>query len=291
MKRVFALLVAVPAVLTACTNNGPDFGGEPTGDTGGEASLVLRIEEVGGFVPVEWNFTRQPSIVVMSDGRIYTTPPMIEIYPPPLQTSYEVRKVTSDGVQAIIDRALEVGLDQDGSRDADGNGAQVADATTTVFTFVDSSGTSHEVSAYALGFHSPESEGRAELQELREDFGDLASWLPEDSVEADSELVPATAMRLAVKDYAGDPELPQDEREWPLATSLANFGESMGESPIADRCGTLAGNDLDAFIEAADGANTLTPWISEGKRYTILLDPLTPDEIPTCEEKEYPGGL
>jgi hypothetical protein len=290
MKRSLLALGLFPFALAACTTNDPGFGGEPTGPDA-SAHLVVRIEEAGGFVPAEYTFTRQPTIVIMSDGRIYTTPPQIEIYPSPIAVSYEVREVTADGVEAIIDRAIEAGLTEDGTKGPDENGAQVADASTTVFTFVDRDGTEHVVSAYALGFDvGTETPERQALAEFRDDLGDLDSWMPDGSVSADSEVVAAETLRVGVNAYTGDEALPQDERTWPLSTSLDAFGEARSEG-IVDRCGTLAGNDLATFLEAAAGANVLTPWTSDGQRYALLLDPLTPDETASCEPEEYPGGL
>ena len=286
MKRSLLALGLIPLALSACTSDDPGFGGEPTDGT---AHLVLRIDDAGGFVPAEYTFTRQPSIVVMSDGRVFTTPAMIEIYPSPLQTGYEVRELSDEGLQALIARAIAAGLTDDGNKGPDENGAQVADATTAVFTFVDADGTEHVVSAYALGFNTPETPERQKLQEFRDDLGDMASWMPDGAV-GDSEVVTATTMRVGVNAYVGDESLPQDERAWPLSTSLASFGEAR-EDGIVARCGTLAGNDLATFLDAAEGANVLTPWTSDGERYALLLDPLTPDETASCEPEEYPGGF
>lgn len=286
MKRSLLAFGLLPLTLSACTSDDPGFGGEPTDGT---ARLVLRIDDAGGFVPADYTFTRQPSLVVMSDGRVFTTPPMIEIYPSPLQTGYEVRTLSDDGLQALIDRAIAAGLTEDGTLGPDENGAQVADATTTVFTFVDADDIEHVVSAYALGFTTPETPERQKLQTFRDDLGDMASWMPAGAV-GDSEIVTATTMRVGVKAYAGDDSLPQDERAWPLSTSLASFGEARDDG-IVDRCGTLAGNDLATFLDAAEAANVLTPWTSQGERYALLLDPLTPDETASCEPEEYPGGF
>lgn len=280
MKRSILAVGLVSLTLAACTNNGPGFGGEPTDPAPLEPHLVLRIEDRGGFVPMEYTFTRQPSLVVMSDGTMFTLPPMIEIYPPPLQTGYEVRTLTQEGLDALIDRAIAAGLTEDGSKDADDSTGAVADASTTVFTFVDRDGTEHEVSAYALGIHPRETAERGRLQQFREDLGNLEAWMPDGSV-GESSVEPAQAIRIGVNPYGGEPDVPQEARPWPLEPGLASFGTASDDG-VVQRCGILTGADLATFIEAAEKANVLTPWASDGKKYALLLDPLTPDEDATC---------
>jgi hypothetical protein len=44
-------------------------------------------------------------------------------------------------------------------------------------------------------------------------------------------------------------------------------------------CVTATGAEATAVIEAAGGANLLTPWLSaDGTRWSVLFRPLLPDE-------------
>lgn len=281
MKRSFWALGLLPLTLSACMGSDPGFGGAPADPADLDPHLVLRIEDTGGFMPLEYTFTQQPSLVVMSDGKMYTMPAMIDIYPSPLHTSYEVRELSAEGLDALIDRAIEAGLTEDGTKEPDQDGSQVADASTTVFTFVDRDGAEHRVSAYALGFGDTETAERRKLQDFRTALGDLESWMPEGAV-GDSTIEPTARMRVGVTAYgAPDEELPQEARAWPLETPLASFG-TASEDGVVDRCAILEDADLETFLSAAEGANVQTPWTSDGKRYRLLLDPLTPDEAASC---------
>ena len=44
------------------------------------------------------------------------------------------------------------------------------------------------------------------------------------------------------------------------------------------RCGVVSGADLDALWPLMQAANDLTPWVSDGKEYRLILRPLLPDE-------------
>lgn len=184
----------------ACSSNATNFGGEPDDGTDAAPSLVLRLEYEGGFMPAEYTFTAQPTLVVMSDGRIYSPPAMIEIYPPPIQTGYEVRRVTQEGVAAIRERADEAGLTEDGDRAPNEDGMAVADAATTVFTYVDEDGTEHRITAYALAEYGTDGDTpeRRKLLEFQRDLTDLASWLPEGAIVDEGSVEPVAAMRIGV---------------------------------------------------------------------------------------------
>jgi hypothetical protein len=45
--------------------------------------VVLRIEQSGGFVAVQYNLTRMPMLTLYGDGLYLTPGPQIEIYPGP----------------------------------------------------------------------------------------------------------------------------------------------------------------------------------------------------------------
>lgn len=277
-RRIAAAVGLLSLGLAACTSSSSNgFGGEPT-DNGDEPSLVLRIEEEGGFVPVEYMFTRQPTVVWMSDGSVYMQPAMIEIYPSPIQTGYQVAKLDSSVIDDLRAAARDAGLDKDGDLPPDESGGAVADASTTVFIYVDEDGTEHRVSAYALGFMDETPERQA-LMEMRDKATDLASF--NGGADVDMDIQPADRIRIGVKAYTPIEDLPQEDQEWPLG-DLASFGEAADDQTIVERCGILKGADVATFVEAAQGANIATPWVSGGQRFSILVDPLTPDETATC---------
>lgn len=280
--RIIAPIGLLALIASACSSSDPQgFGGDPDESP----KLVLRIEQLGGFVPMDYAFRSQPQVVWMSDGTVYTVPPMIEIYPQPIQTGYEVAKFTPADVDALRRIAEEGGLLEDGDVKPDPNGPQVADASTAVFTYVEEDGTEHIVTAYALGI-DPDSK-RQRLNDVMMAAIDPASWV---ETMPESKLVTATTIRIGIAPYQADPDTPQEARAWPLQGSLAEFGEASEENAVTDRCGTLTGADLKAFLAAAEGANVLTPWTSDGKTYSVLVDPITPDEDGSCEPSDIDLG-
>lgn len=297
-KRIGTIAgLTVLAVLAAgcgrLNDGGPAAGGSggsgPTGASGSIShptsadELVLRIEYRGGFVPYEFTLSSMPIWSLFGDGTVITQGPQIEIYPQPALPSLVRTPITEDGVQAILEAAHEAGL-MDG--DANYGDQCIADAATTVFT-TNANGSTSVVSAYALDVGEPagtcgskeDQKARAALAEFQAKLGDLLSWLPHGSVGEETPFDP-TEMRVYVLPYQRDPELPQTAMDWPLGTPLSAFGEPLADQPET-RCGVLAGDEFDQVYAAARSANQLTPWVSEGTKYRLILRPLLPDEH-TC---------
>lgn len=297
-QRIGLALIAVVVLAGACGRLGDDGGatgssrggtGHPTGTSAGGIDhptgadeLVLRVEYQGGFVPFEYTLRRVPSWSLYGDGTVIVEGPVIEIYPGPALPSLLALTLTEEAVQAILEEARDAGL-------MVGRASYeypcIADAPDTVFT-VNADGATSVVSAYALGFSDPETEcpgvdiqARAELREFGELIGDLQSWLPEGSIGPEQPYVP-TEVRVYVLPYAGQPDLPQTETEWPLAEPLVAFGERIVEGGEA-RCGVVGGDDLNELLPLAQQANELTPWTSGGEQYRLVFRPLLLDEH-TC---------
>ena len=285
---ILGATLALGLLAAACGE--PQDGGGGTGDTGGTGGaiehptgaddLVLRWEYTGGFVPYEYNLSRIPSWSLYGDGRVIVEGPMIEIYPPPTPPSLLVTRLSEDGVQAILGAAEDAGL-MDG--DATYDYPCIADAATTVFT-TNAGGRTSVVSAYALGdamggsCPDVDDEARQALADFQTSLGDLASWLPEGSVGVEEPFA-YDEMRIYAQPYQGEPELPQQPVDWPLATGLGDFGASVDAGGISElRCGVVSGADLEAVLGTAQGTNELTPWTSDGDEYRLILRPLLPDE-------------
>jgi hypothetical protein len=104
----------------------------------------------------------------------------------------------------------------------------------------------------------------------------LSSWLPAGSIGAETPYTPS-ALRVFVQRYRrGDTSLTEPPLPWP-GPSLATFG-APNASQAGLRCGVVDGSDAVAVLHAAAGANELTPWTSDGRRYELVLRPLLPDE-------------
>src|SRR5918999_4386655 len=156
MRRPILLLALLSLGLSACggLRDGDDLGpgGDPTDPPGidhptGPDQLVLRIDSGGGFVPPEFLLTDLPDLSLLGDGRLVVLGPQIEIYPGPALPNLQVRQLTRDGMQALLEAAREAGLF---GPDAHYDNRCVADVPTTTFTLV-AEGKTHMISAYALG--------------------------------------------------------------------------------------------------------------------------------------------
>jgi hypothetical protein len=243
------------------------------------SDLVLRVEACCGFVPIEYTLMDIPGFSLFGDGRLVVTGPQIEIYPGPALPNLQVRQIDEDGVQAILEAAREAGLE---GPDRSYEQAGVADAATTTFT-VAAEGDVHTTKVYALhedvrGTSDEDAAARRALAQFAEKLGDLESWLPAGSVGPE-EPYDFHALRVfVVKDFPeGGEELPQPDKEWPLAEPLASFGEPL-EDQSDIRCGVVDGEELRALRPLAEKANQLTPWVSEGKDYHLVFRPLLLDE-------------
>ena len=301
LRRIAVAVSAVAVLGAACAEARPGGGGTPTDPTGpspspvtpgishpaGPNDLILKIEQTGGFVPVQWMLARLPSFALYGDGTLLTLGAQIEIYPQPALPPVLVQHLTEDGIQRILELAEEAGLL---GHDAMYMNHCVADVTTTVFTVVADGGT-HVVSAYALGFDEgknnpcvPENqvEARKALVEFESQMADLSKSLPAGSYD-DPQPWDPTGLRLYVTegDPSTEPGLNQTEIAWPLEENLAEFGDPFGENGdpgFGTRCGTVEGDDLATLLPLAQQATQITPWTSDGKTYGITFRPLFPDE-------------
>jgi hypothetical protein len=280
MRRTAAALALLVVIAAACANEPGGSGDGGIDHPTGADQVVLRLSYEGGFVPIEYNLTQFASFTLYGDGRIVVPGAQIEIYPGPALPAVNQRIVTEEGVQAIIRAALEAGLGH-GDRDhSDFGSTIIADASTAVFTF-SANGKTSQVSVYALaelpdqpdGMPDEEFEARTALNDLAQRLSALEQWLPEGSVGPE-EPFEADGFRLFVGRYRPAEELPQDPVEWPLPTPLA----AGGDDTAGYACRPVSGEEWTSLASLAREANQLTPWISAGKKFSVLFRPLLPDE-------------
>ena len=249
----------------------------------GPDQVVLRVDLVGGFVAPDTTFAQTPSFSLMGDGTAIEPGAQTEIYPGQALPPLIARTISEDGIQAILGAAIDAGLDRDATV-GDLGSVGVSDLPTTVFT-LSVNGETHRVEAYGLGMSGDQRPdgmsqemwaARQALSSFAERLGRLPAWLPEGSIGAGSSYA-APAAALLVRGYQPDPGLTENAVAWPLGTPLAGFG-SADPSAVGGRCGTVEGSDWAALRPVVQGANTLTPWTSDGRRYAIVFRPLLPDQ-------------
>jgi hypothetical protein len=282
-RRLALCLVAVSVFSSACGRlNGSGTGGGSPSASGiehptGASDLVLRWETSGGFVNPASLLGRVPSFSLYGDGTLVTEGARTEIYPGPALPPLLAQTISEDGIQAILAAARDAGL-------LDGNATYpypcVADVPDTVFT-VNAGGRTSVVTATALGTGGTACAGsneqaRGRLEAFLNKLGNLASWLPDGAVGTDHPYAPQ-ALRIFVQPYQPDPSLKQRPVAWPGAEPLSSVDGTV-EMPQGVSCGVVDGPDAETVLKAAASANELTPWTSDGHRYSVVFRPLLPDE-------------
>ena len=257
--------------------------GSPTSDIAHGTSaddLVLRWGHEGGFTPPEYQLTNMPAFSLYGDGTIVRPGPQIEIYPGPALPALEVVRVDEAGVEAILGAAFDAGLASVEDL-TDMGSVGVADAPETVFS-LRAGDADRTVRVYALGEMSgqlpgmsdEEFEARTALLGLVEDLSSLESWLPEGSISPSAAYEPVGA-RAFVSSYTPQADLPQDAIEWPLDQALRGSEQDAG---VGFRCLSVTGEDWSTLEPVVLQANQLTPWTSDGRRFSVSFRPLLPDE-------------
>jgi hypothetical protein len=290
-RVLLSALVVITLAVTACariTRGGSEGGG--IDHPRGPKELVLKVHSGGGFVPIHWHLRELPLFSLYGDGRVITQGPQIAIYPPPTLPALVERRISEEGIQAILQAARDAGLRGDDRRL---EVFEVTDLPTTTFTVV-TEGETHRTAVYGLG-EVPEDmpvddrEARETLFEFQSKLLDLESWLPEGSVGSDRPyefdrlslfIVPTTE---GGGDYGGDEQLEPSRKEWPLAGALSEFVEPLPNTPDI-RCGTVEGSDLTEVLASAAEANVDTIWRSPGNAHLVAFRPLLPGE-PPCPEQ------
>ena len=284
-------------------------GGTPTTDQGiehptGAADAVIRIDNIGGFMLPEANVSQLPLAVLYGDGLLVTQGPQIAIFPPPALPNLRQTRLTGEGIQAVLTEANAAGLI---GRDQRYDIPMIADAPYTVVT-IQAGGQTTRVAVYALGADNPEwtPEERAAVEAIATRSSAASSTSPPGCRPRRSPppTSPSPIERIQVLaqpyDQAGiDPNQDQPPVDWPIEPPLASFDpftEPLPGAPAGTTCGVIEGDEAATLAAAAEGANALTPWVSEGEEYLLWLRPLLPDEAgcpprdPAAEHPARAGG-
>lgn len=290
--------LAFAVLLTACMPTSGDGGGGSDAPDGGDidhpagpTDVVLRMTSAGGFAMPEMLFSSVPQFTLYGDGTVIVPGAVPAIYPGPALPNLQVRRLTEDGIQALLRAVASTGLFGSDAR-FDGAAMFVADAPDTVFT-VAADGATVEVSIYGLGTIDPEAPPpgmpahevaayRALLQ-----LSNLLS-VPDGAVApsdwADETWRPyePASLRLSVRDATGEPgDGTESFAEWPIeAEDPTSFGEP-GAVPGA-RCGVVTGDAAEAWLEVLASASQQTRFTADDHAYAVAVRPILPDEEPAC---------
>jgi hypothetical protein len=260
----------------------------PSGD-----AVVLRIEFSGGFVPSSFLYTSFPPFTMTGDGRVIVPGAQIDIFPGPALPAANVRRLTEDGIQAVLKDVIGTGLF---GKSVELLAAQnfVADVGDTIFT-LHADGADVTIRVYGLGvFDSPgsypgvsadELAANRTLSRLSQDLGNLDARLPA-TAWADASWQPyqPEALRLLVRN--ADADAPDESGigmgllDWPVDSDPSTFGGPTFEGE--QRCGVVSGQEARDWYAALSSANQLTRFVKGDHRYQVTVRFQLPDEPPEC---------
>ena len=295
MKRIVRPMLpaalALSTLVAACSGGGISTGpiAHPSGD-----EVILRVENTGGMIR-DFFLTSFPSFTLMGDGRVIVQGAQVDIFPGPALPAINARKLTEDGIQAVLEELARTGLF---GESVEFRGAQnvVADAGDTVFT-LHADGKDVTVTVFGLGTLDPAGEypgisatelaAHRTLSHLLEELSNLDAQVTA-SAWADASWHPyqPEALRLLVRNADADP--PDDTGignvllDWPGDSNPVTFGDPASDGTI--RCGVVSGQDAEAWYTALSGANQLTRFVKAEHRYEVTVRLQLPDEPMECPQ-------
>ena len=278
------LITTLAACSTAAAPATPAPTGDPTtgptprpvaptglGNPTGARDILLRFEESGGFVPLEFSATYAPSFTLYGDGTLVFKDP----YAPAPESNdnisravpFMVAKLDAASIQALLDQALGPG----GLGIAAGpyDGGMVTDIPTSTFT-ISVDGKTKQVSVTGM---SPEMHPQngpivtqlAAFAEVLRSFGD--------KIANEQPYMPAAYRGVLIEvEQPFGPVM-----DWPW-TDLTPDDFQSGENDFF-KTRVMTPAEVGALgIEGIAGGLTGVAVQHEGKIYTFSLRPLLPDE-------------
>jgi hypothetical protein len=301
-RRSAALLVATLAI-AACSSSTPsaapsgDPSAKPSGSTSSDAppaspgptvgaidhktgatDVVLRIEQGGGFVPMEFNASQAPGFTLYGNG-VVVFQPAFTTFPEPdangvlRPTPWRTGSLDESQVQELLEFALtNGGL---GTARADYPDPMIADAPSTWFT-IRAGGLDKVVSIMALAEETqpgPDALARKAflvLAKRLQDF-DQGGTIPSDVYKADR-------FRGVIFEREAQPGLVTTAWPWP-ELKPADFQVGPPENPgFPQRTMTAAEIAALKLTDIEGGIQGITLKAPDGKLYTFILRPLLIDE-------------
>jgi len=233
---------------------------------------LLEVTTEGGFISPTAHLGELPDVVVDAAGNIYTADPNAPAGG--LIPQAVVRNVGAEGAAQIMAALKAAGLDK---ANDDGGGPGNPDAGVTVFTVeIDGQEVVNRISGG--GAPGPGHPGASPDPAL-----DLLARLEDPTQMWGAGNVTATPfVPTAYKLYeAPTANSASNAIDWPLATSLAQFGTpatpDLGVAGL--RTGAVFGDDATKLASAAAGATSDTVLVSDSQQYQVWIRPLLPPEL------------
>jgi hypothetical protein len=248
----------------------------------GATDVVLRMEEGGGFVPIEFAASGAPIFTLYGDGRIVFQQ-LSETFPEPgpdgitRASPWHTAQLDEGQIEELLTFALGpggIGAARDMYID---NG--IMDAPNTIFT-VNAGGLKKIVTVNALGMDptgGPDDGARAQFKKLADRLRDF-----DDGGTIASDVYVPTNYRAVLIEREVDPAIPgPSPTPWPWPDlSPADFPEGDGTSGPGFPHRTLSAEEVATLNlgDAFGGAQGLIVRAPNDKTYTVILRPLLPDE-------------
>jgi hypothetical protein len=260
----------------------PTIGGEAVDHPTGAADVILRMEQGGGFVPIEVAAGGAPIFTLYGDGRVVfqqfqdvfpeAGPDGITRYP-----AWRTAQLDAGQVEELLTFALGPG-GLGTARDIYADVA-VIDAGNTIFK-IDAGGLDKTVTITALGMEptgGPDDADRASFQKLAERLQDF-----DQGGTISTDVYVPTAYRGVLVEREVDPAVPGPSASpwpWPELT-LDDFPVGDGVSAPTFPHKSLTGDEIAALIvgDVLGGAQGMIVEGPDGKTYAVVLRPLLPDE-------------
>ncbi len=246
----------------------------------GATDVVLRLEEGGGFVPIDFLASQAPTFTLYGNG-VVVFQPRVETFPGPDASGivhgvpWRTAKMDEGQIQDLLDFALgQGGLGT--ARDAYIDGG-IADAGNTIFT-IDAGGVDRTVVVNALaegGGQGPDAAARAAFWQVAERLRDFdhGGSIPTDTYQSDR-------YRGVLMEREAQPGA--TGIAWPWTTiKPAEFNEQPlpdGGTSLPRR--TLSTAEVGALgvQDAVGGLQNVVLAGPNGKTYTLVVRPLLADE-------------
>jgi hypothetical protein len=250
----------------------------PTGAT----DVVLRMDQGGGFVPIDFAASQAPIFTLYGDGRIVFQP-LVENFPQPdasgvtKPVAWRTAQLDAGQIEELLTFALGPG-GIGTARDSYINGG-VADLPNTIFT-IDAGGLKKTVTVNGIGMDpsgGPDDAARAQFKKLSDRLRDF-----DEGGTISTDVYAPTAYRAVLIERAVDPNVPgPSPLAWPWSdVKITDFKEGDGtngptfphKALTADQVAALKLGDI------SGGAQGLIVKSPDGKTYSLTIRPLLPDE-------------
>ena len=248
----------------------------PTGPT----DVVLRVEQGGGFVALDFLASQAPSFSLLGDGRVIFQQ-RVEQFPEPgpdgitHNRPWRIAQLDENQIQELLTFALGPGGLGTARESYIANG--IADAPDTIFT-IDAGGVVKKVVVNALGMEQAgaDSVARKAFQALAERLQDF-----DRGGTIASDAYASTKYRSILNQRDPDPSIKAVPWPWPAIkpTDFANGGDNgSGGIFMARRVMTTDEVAALGLSGVTGGIQGLVLTGPDGKLYSLILRPMLPDE-------------